>query len=258
MTLPSLFVSHGAPTLILENGPTCAFLRRLGQELPRPDAVLAVSAHWETPRPALSAVPSPETIHDFYGFPDALYRMRYPAQGSPGLADRAAALLEASGIAAEIDKQRGLDHGAWVPLLLTYPDADVPTLQLSIQPQLGPAHHVAVGRALAPLREANVLVLASGGAVHNLRALRWNRSGSPESWAQDFDDWLMQKIEGGALHDLVAYRTQAPGGVQSHPRDEHLLPLYVALGAGGDNAIGKRIHYGFEHGSLGMAAFSFS
>jgi 4,5-DOPA dioxygenase extradiol len=258
LTLPSLFVSHGAPTLILENGPTCGFLRHLGGELPRPKAVIAVSAHWETARPTLSAVTRPETIHDFFGFPEALYRMRYPAPGSPELAKRAASLLNASGIAARIDKERGLDHGAWVPLMLMHPKADIPVLQLSIQPQLGPAHHVAVGRALAPLRAEGVLILASGGAVHNLRALAWNRSDSPEGWAQGFDDWLMRKIESGAVDDLVAYRERAPGGVQAHPRDEHLMPLYVALGAAGENAIGKRIHHGFEHGSLSMAAFSFS
>ena len=258
MTLPSLFVSHGAPTLILENGPTCGFLCELGGELPRPKAIIAVSAHWETARPTLSAAAHPETIHDFYGFPDALYRMRYPAPGAPDLAQRASSLLSASNIANAIDQERGLDHGAWVPLMLMYPKADVPVLQLSIQPQLGPAHHVAVGRALAPLRGEGVLILASGGAVHNLRAFSWNGSGAPESWAQGFDDWLVQKVEAGAVADLVAYRERAQGAVAAHPRDEHLLPLYVALGAAGENAVGKRIHHGFEHGSLSMAAFSFS
>jgi 4,5-DOPA dioxygenase extradiol len=258
VTLPSLFVSHGAPTLILENGPTCDFLRGLGRAVPRPKAVLAVSAHWETSRPTASAALRPETIHDFYGFPDQLYRMAYPAPGAPDIARRAAELLSAHGIVNTIDPERGLDHGAWVPLMLLYPGAEIPVLQLSIQPQRGPAHHVAVGRALAPLRDEGVLVLASGGAIHNLRALSWNRSGAPGSWAQEFDDWLVRKIESGAVSDLVAYRERATGAVQAHPRDEHLLPLFVALGAAGENATGKRIHHGFEHGSLSMAAFSFS
>ena len=258
MALPSLFVSHGAPTLILENGPACDFLRGLGRMLPNPKAVLAVSAHWETGRPTLSAAAQPETIHDFYGFPDQLYRMRYPAPGSPELAERAASLLNAAGLRPSIDKERGLDHGAWVPLTLMYPDADIPVLQLSIQPQLGTAHHISVGGALQALRGDDVLILASGGAVHNLRALAWNRSGAPEQWAQGFDDWLARTIESGAVDDLVAYRERAPGAVQAHPRDEHLMPLFVAVGAGGENAIGKRIHHGFEHGSLSMAAFSLS
>jgi 4,5-DOPA dioxygenase extradiol len=258
VTLPSLFVSHGAPTLILENGPGCDFLRGLGKDLPKPKAVLAVSAHWETDRPTLSAAARPETIHDFFGFPDQLYRMRYPAPGAPELAERATSLLNASGLRPSIDKERGLDHGAWVPLMLMYPEADIPVLQLSIQPARGTAHHISVGRALQVLRDEDVLILASGGAVHNLRALAWNRSGAPESWAQGFDDWLVHKVESSAVDDLVAYRDQAPGAVQSHPRDEHLMPLFVAVGAAGENAVGKRVHHGFEHGSLSMAAFSLS
>jgi 4,5-DOPA dioxygenase extradiol len=258
MNLPSLFVSHGAPTLILENGPACDFLRGLGTALGRPKAVIAVSAHWETAEPTVSAARRPATIHDFTGFPDALYQMKYAAPGAPDLATRAAALLSQNGLAGHVDAERGLDHGAWVPLMLMYPDADVPVLQLSIQPHRDPSHHFAVGRALAPLRDDGVLVLGSGGAVHNLRALSWNRHGAPEAWAQDFDDWLVQKIDGGDVDELLAYRARATGAVQAHPRDEHLLPLFVALGAGGAAAVGKRIHAGFEHGSLSMAAFSFS
>lgn len=256
--LPSLFVSHGAPTLILENGPTCDFLRGLGTSLGRPQAVIAVSAHWETKDPRVSAAAQPATIHDFTGFPDALYRMAYSPRGAPDIAARAATLLRQNGIAGHIDAERGLDHGAWVPLMLMYPKADIPVLQLSVQPQRDPAHHLAVGRALASLRGEDVLILGSGGAVHNLSALAWNRHGAPEAWAQGFDDWLVQKIEGAAVDELVAYRERATGAVQSHPRDEHLLPLFVALGAAGEAAIGKRINAGFEHGSLSMAAFSFS
>jgi 4,5-DOPA dioxygenase extradiol len=256
--LPSLFVSHGAPTLILENGPTCDFLRGLGTSLPRPKAILAVSAHWETERPTLSAAAQPETIHDFYGFPDALYRLGYPAPGAPDLAQGAESLLRANDLHPAIDSGRGLDHGAWVPLMLMYPEADIPVLQLSIQPQLGPAHHVSVGRALASLRDDDVLILASGGAVHNLRALAWNRQGTPEAWACDFDEWLARSIEGAAVDDLVAYRERAPGALQAHPRDEHLMPIFVAVGAAQKRAKGKRIYQGFEHGSLSMAAFSFS
>lgn len=256
--LPSLFVSHGAPTLILENGPTCDFLRGLGASPERPRAVIAVSAHWETKDPSVSAASRPATIHDFHGFPEALYRMKYPAPGSPELAERAAALLTQNGIANHVDAERGLDHGAWVPLMLMYPDADIPVLQLSVQPHRDPAHHLAVGRALAPLRNEGILILGSGGAVHNLRALAWNRHGAPEAWAEGFDDWLVQKVDRGALDDLVNYRERATGAVQAHPRDEHFLPLFVALGAAGEKAVGKRIHAGFEHGSLSMAAFSFS
>lgn len=256
--LPTLFVSHGAPTLVHEDVAARAFLRGLGGAVSRPKAVLAVSAHWETAVPTVATTDRPETIHDFHGFPPDLYRLRYPAPGAPSLARQAAAFLTAAGLGTVEDPTRGFDHGAWVPLLLMYPDADIPAAQISIQTPLGPAHHVAVGRALAPLREQGVLVLASGGAVHNLRALRWNQDSAPAPWAAAFDAWLAERIAAGAVDDLVSYRSLAPGGNIAHPRDEHLLPLFVALGAAGANAKGRRLHDSFTHGSLSMAAFSFS
>lgn len=256
--LPTLFVSHGAPTLIEEADPARDFLTRAASDFARPNAILVVSAHWETTAPTLASAASPPTIHDFYGFPESLYRLRYSAPGAPDLAARARSLLGDAGFAASLDDGRGLDHGAWVPLMLMYPKADIPVTQLSIQPQAGPAHHVALGRALAPLRQENVLVLASGGAVHNLRALSWHSTNPPLDWARAFDDWLLHMIEQGAVDDLAAYRDHAPGAVQAHPRDEHLLPLFVALGAAGPQARGTRIYRGFSHGNLSMAAFRFS
>jgi 4,5-DOPA dioxygenase extradiol len=256
--LPTLFVSHGAPTLIEEDVPARAFLKQAGTDFGRPSAVLAVSAHWETAAPVVASTTQPATIHDFTGFPDSLYRLRYPAPGAPALAARVVSLLAEAGFGATQDASRGLDHGAWVPLMLMYPDADVPVTQVSIQPQAGPAHHLAIGRALALLRAENVLVLASGGAVHNLRTLAWNSHGAPPAWVRAFDDWLLQNIEQGAVDDVIAYRSRAPGGERAHPRDEHLLPLFVALGAAGPHARGSRIHTSFAHGSLSMAAFSFS
>jgi 4,5-DOPA dioxygenase extradiol len=256
--LPTLFVSHGAPTLIAEEGPARDFLKRAVADLGRPSAILIVSAHWETAAPAVAATATPATIHDFYGFPESLYRLRYAAPGAPDLATRVASLLSRAGFGAGQDATRGLDHGAWVPLMLMYPSADIPVTQLSIQPQAGPAHHLAVGRALAPLRGDDVLVVASGGAVHNLRALAWNSTAPPAEWARRFDDWLVATIEQGSVDDLVAYRERAPGAAQAHPRDEHLLPLFVALGAAGPKAHGTRIFGGFSHGSLSMAAFRFS
>src|SRR5262249_48357910 len=166
MSMPTLFVSHGSPTLILENAPARAFLASLGSQLPRPTAIVAVSAHWDTDLPAVSLAHKPATIHDFYGFPEALYRLRYEAPGAPQLAERVARLTGAAH-----DPHRGLDHGAWVPAMLAWPSADIPIFQLSIQPQESPAHHLALGRKLAPLREEGVLVMGSGSATHNRRAL---------------------------------------------------------------------------------------
>lgn len=251
---PAVFVSHGAPTLLLEGGPACDFLAGLGPRLGRPTAVLCVSAHWETDEPAVSAAVRPETIHDFSGFPKALYEMRYPAPGSPGLAKRVHTLLGEAGFACTIDPSHGLDHGAWVPMTLMYPGADVPVLQLSVQPHRDPAHHVAVGRALAALRAEGVLVLASGSAIHNLRALRWGGT-EPEAWAKEFGAWMDRAVTEGHTDALTGYRQANPNGAKAHPTDEHFLPLFVALGAGGAGK-GQMLFNGFTHANLGMHAYA--
>jgi 4,5-DOPA dioxygenase extradiol len=252
-----VFVSHGAPTMILEDVPARTFLSGLGATLGRPKAIVVVSAHWESEAPLVSTAARPQTIHDFYGFPEALYQLQYPAQGAPDLAASIVARLNSAGFSAKADAARGLDHGAWAPLLLMYPEADIPVFQLSIQPQRDPAHHVAVGRALAPLRDEGVLVLASGSATHNLRALDWQDRANAPAWAREFDGWLETAIESGDTEGLVNYRRQAPHAVQAHPRDEHLLPLFVAYGAAGEGAKGKRLHASFTHGGLSMAAYRF-
>ncbi|MBI3453467.1 MAG: dioxygenase [Rhodospirillales bacterium] len=254
---PTVFVSHGAPTLIGEEVPARDFLAGLGGAFGRPKEILVASAHWETAKPTFGTVEKPETIHDFYGFPDELYRLRYPAPGAPGLAGRAIEMLQSTGLAASRDDQRGLDHGAWVPLMLMYPGADIPATQISLQHPLGPAHHLAVGRALAGLRDEGVLVLGSGSATHNLSRLDWGANGAPAAWAKDFDDWLDERLAAGDADALVDYRARAPGAALAHPRDEHLLPLFVALGAAGEGARGKRLHASFTHGNLSMAAYRF-
>ena len=254
---PAIFVSHGSPMLMFEPVRARDFLSGLGAGLGRPKAIVAVSAHWETAAPRASIVGRPPTIHDFGGFPDELYQVQYPAPGAPDAARRAVDLLSKAGIAAVTDPGRGLDHGAWVPLSLMYPKADVPVAQLSIQTPLGPAHHVAVGRALAPLREEDVLVLASGSATHNLYTMERGAHDAPPQWAVEFDDWLAASLEAGDEEALVNYRRQAPYAREAHPRDEHLLPVFVAFGAGGPGAKGRCLHRSFTHGSLSMAAFAF-
>jgi len=256
--MPSVFVSHGAPTLYLEASPTHEFLRTLGDLLPRPSAVLCVSAHWEASGPTLNAVQAPATIHDFYGFPEELYHVRYPVSGSPELAARAAELLAAGGIAARLDRERGLDHGAWVPMALAYPRADVPVVQLSVQTDLGPEHHLALGRALAPLREEGVLILGSGGATHNLREMFSHAEDDPaEGYAADFDRWLADAVTQGRTEALVAYRSEGPEGRRNHPTAEHYLPLLVPAGAAGPDGTGRGrvLHQAFAYGVLSMAAF---
>lgn len=256
--IPALFISHGAPTLPLEDSPARHFIAALGAELPQPAAILAVSAHWETARPRVGGAERPETIHDFHGFPEALYRLRYPAAGAPQLAQRVASLLRDAGLSADIDEDRGLDHGAWTPLLLMYPQANIPVAQLSIQPDQDALYHWRLGEALRPLRDEGVLVLASGSATHNLREFRGRAADSDAApWARAFGEWLADTLEHGRTDDLLDYRRRAPEAVRNHPTDEHLLPVFVAAGAGTPGAAPKRIHSSYAYGVIGMDAYRF-
>jgi len=253
---PALFLSHGAPTLPLDRQhPTHAFLKKLGTELPVPRAILMVSAHWDTRVPTLTTSLHPETIHDFYGFPEELYAMRYPAPGSAELVQETAGLLQASGLPVQADPSRGLDHGAWVPLLLMYPQAGIPVMQLSLQTVAGAEHHLKLGRALAPLRDKGVLIIGSGGATHNLREFFRPAPGQDGSYAVEFSDWLKGVLERGDTQSLVDYRRLAPQAVRAHPTEEHFFPVLVAAGTGGK---AERIHSAMTGSSLSMDAYRFS
>ncbi|CAN0618188.1 4,5-DOPA dioxygenase extradiol [Burkholderia multivorans] len=233
--LPSLYLSHGAPTLPIDPTLPSRAFTQLGAALPRPRAVLMLSAHWGTQQPVASVAQRPETIHDFYGFPRALYEIQYPAPGAPDIAERAAELLNAAGIATATH-EHGLDHGAWVPMLLMFPDADVPVAQLSIQPRADAAHHFRLGRALRPLRDEGVMVIGSGQITHNLRAADFGAT--PEEAdpsVTEFTDWFEAKLAERDIDALLDYRRQAPHAVLMHPTDEHLLPVYAALGAADDD-----------------------
>ena len=254
MSMPTVFVSHGSPMLYLEKElPARAFLAGLGKAVPRPKAIVAVSAHWNTERPAVSVSARPETIHDFYGFPDALFKLHYDAPGAPELARRVAEMTGA------VPAEYGLDHGAWVPALLAWPEADIPIFQLSVQPYMSPAHHLDIGRKLGALREEGVLVMGSGSATHNLRCLvRGQHDAPPEPWAKAFDDWLADTVEKGDAAALADYRSVAPHARDAHPTDEHFLPLHVAFGAAGEGARGKALHRSFTSGNLSMASYVFA
>jgi len=259
MSIPSLFVSHGAPSVILDPSPVHTFLDKLAETVERPSAILAVSAHWETRTPHVSNAEMPETIYDFFGFPEALYKMTYPAPGAPELAAKTAALLEGAGLGPVDAEPRGLDHGAWVPLLMGYPDADIPVTQLSIQSERDPAYHYQLGEALRPLRDDGVLILASGNLTHNLREFRGHTiDAEPEEWARAFDEWMSWAIAEGRVDDLLHYRSRAPEAVRNHPTDEHLLPLFVAMGAGSTGVPGRHLHKSYTYGVLAMDAFAFS
>jgi 4,5-DOPA dioxygenase extradiol len=257
--LPSIFISHGSPMLALEpEAPAHRFLKGLGGMVERPKAILAVSAHWETTRPALSLSPRPTTIHDFRGFPPALYAMRYPAPGAPALAERAAGLLAAQGLQPALVADRGLDHGAWTPLSLAWPDADIPVAQLSVQPHLSATHHADVGAALRPLRDEGVLILGSGSFSHNLMEFRGQDPDAPSpAWVTVFADWMRQALLEGRHGDLLAWDRLAPEARRNHPTPEHLWPLYSALGAATAGTPARLLHSSTDRAILAMDAFAF-
>jgi 4,5-DOPA dioxygenase extradiol len=256
--LPTLFLSHGSPMNAAAATPSSRTWVSLAHMLPTPRAVLVASAHWETSVPMLTGNPKPETIHDFGGFPDALYELRYPAPGAPDLAAKAVALLKDAGITAGVNGCRGLDHGAWVPLLWMYPDADVPVIEVSLQPGLGAARHVALGRALAPLAGEGVLIVGSGHVTHNLRDWMANpRRQEPLRYAQAFADWVSDRLAARDTDALIGYRDQAPEAARAHPSEEHFLPLLVAWGAAAEGARAERFAAGFEAGALANDAYVF-
>ncbi len=259
MMMPVLFVSHGAPTLALEPGETGIAWRKLIEQLPEPSAILVISAHWETPIPTVSYVKQPETIHDFRGFPDEMYQLQYSAPGAPELADSVTLALQQAGIPVRADEKRGLDHGAWVPLSLMYSQANIPVAQLSLQSDKDPAWHISLGQALRSLREQGVLIIGSGSITHNLDALFKQPQGeTAPAWVTEFCDWIAARIEDGDEASLQAYRQLAPHAEQNHPTDEHLLPLFVALGAAGDIKQSQRLNSVMTYEILAMDMWLFN
>jgi 4,5-DOPA dioxygenase extradiol len=267
-TLPSLFVSHGSPMMAVEPGPAGAFLQQLGPAIDaqfgRPRAIVVASAHSLTREPALLAAARHDTVHDFGGFPQALYELRYDAPGAPELAPRVTQLVRGASLPVHAVPEGGLDHGIWVPLRYAYPAADVPVLPLAFPPNWSPRQLYALGRALAPLRSEGVLVIGSGSITHNLR-LVFSRAAHdrtadsnlpeiPESAA--FRRWFAERSASQDREALFDYRQQAPHAAQMHPTDEHLLPWYVAAGAGHEGPA-LRVHDSVQMGCLGMDAYAF-
>ncbi len=252
---PSLFLPHGAPDLLLSTHVSKDFLGTLGRRVRRPAAILIVSAHWEAAQPTLTTAKAPETVHDFFGFPDALYRIRYPARTTSDLVDWVEDLLTGEGIAATRDPDRGYDHGTWAPLSLVYPDADIPVVQLSLVRDGTARQHFEIGRALGPLRDRDVLIVGSGSVTHNLRELGPEGT-PPPAWATAFDDWVSAAVEAGDWENLMQFPEIPQTSLRAHPTPEHFLPLYVAAGAGAGE-IGCKLHGSYSHGSISMSAYAF-
>ena len=255
----ALFVPHGAPTFALRPGAAGAALTTVVRTLTQPRAIIIVSAHWDTAVPTVGFAERPETIHDFWGFPDELYTLRYPATGCREAANEVVAAIKAAGLPVIEDAERGLDHGAWVPLRMMFPEADVPVIPLSIQSRGGPQQAYALGQALAPLAAKGFLVIASGNVTHNLRDYQQaaQNNGQTPAYVRQFTDWLAERLLAHDIPALLDYRRQAPGAAQAHPSDEHLLPLFVALGAGGESAKAERFHAGIDNYVIAMDAYKF-
>lgn len=256
---PSLFVPHGAPTFALHPGAAGEAIVAAASTLPLPRAIVVSSAHWDTDEPTVGFADRPETIHDFYGFPEALYQLRYPATGCREAAAEVVAAIRDAGLPAHEDLTRGLDHGAWVPLRMMFPEADVPVIPLSIQSHAGTEHAWRLGRSLASLAGRGFLMIGSGNITHNLndfRQLNRSRLQTP-AYVREFADWIAARLRAGDISSLLDYRRQAPQAVQAHPTEEHLIPLFLSLGAAGDAPHAERFHTGIDSHVLAMDAYTF-
>jgi 4,5-DOPA dioxygenase extradiol len=256
-TLPALFVSHGAPTMAIEDTPTRHFLAGLGAMFEKPKAVVVASSHWGAEHPSIGSASKPETLHDFYGFPEELYKIDYPAKGDPDLARRIQNILGENGIDTVTDDKRGLDHAIWTPLRLMYPDADIPVVPLAVLPGEDGDFHYRLGQALRPLRSDGVLILASGGITHNLREYMVRGPNAPtEPWAAAFADWVLERAQARddeALKDWA----DAPEALRNHPTPEHFLPFLVALGAATPGLPARVLHRAYGWGVLALDAYAF-
>jgi 4,5-DOPA dioxygenase extradiol len=257
---PALFVSHGAPTVALEEDEYTRALAAFGARLARPEAIVVVSAHWEARGPIrVNVVARPGLIYDFGGFPRALYEMEYPAPGAPALGDEALRLLGAAGLDARSAASRGWDHGVWVPLKRLFPEAAVPVLEVSLPVPRTPEMLFRAGQALGPLRSQGALILGSGGIVHNLGRLHWNQKEAPvDDWARAFDEWVAVRLEMRETDDLLRYEDHAPHADLAVPTSEHLDPLFFVLGATSDTARACPIFTGFHYGNLSMRTVAFA
>jgi len=249
--MPVLFVGHGSPMNAIEDNEFSAAWRNAAQQLPVPRAILCISAHWETDGTYVTAMPHPKTIHDFYGFPDELYRIQYPAPGSPELAKSISGLVRNTTVELDSAWAWGLDHGAWAVLRRMYPEADVPVVQLSLDRTRPPLYHYELAQELAPLREKGVLIIGSGNIVHNLRLLQWD-SVKPYPWATDFDRLAVELIQAGEHGRLIDYQSLGEAARLSIPTNEHYLPLLYALAL---QQTGDEVSFfaeGLVYGSISM------
>ncbi len=258
--LPSFFIAHGAPLLAIEDNEYTQFLNSLGRTLPKPKAIVLFSAHWESPVQKVSDVDEFETIYDFGGFPESLYRIKYPAKGSQEISKEIEKLFTKQGVPFEVDTKRGLDHGAWVVLKMLYPNADIPVISMSVNPNLTPEEQYKIGKSLSALREKDVLIIGSGGTVHNLRVLKMSEvNGEIDQWTIEFDDWLAQHVTNWDTESLFKYNSLAPNANMAVPPygNEHFVPIFYAMGTADNEQSAKLIHRSFRYGNLSHSVWQF-
>ncbi|XVF58910.1 hypothetical protein PTKIN_Ptkin07bG0103900 [Pterospermum kingtungense] len=260
----TFYIPHGSPTLSIDDSHSARhFLLSWKDKVfaQTPKSILVISGHWDTTFPAVNIVQRNDTIYDFYNFPDPMYKLKYPAPGAPDLALRVKELLMASGFKrVDEDRERGLDFGAWFPLMLMYPGADIPVCELSVQSKMDGSYHYNLGKALSPLKDEGVLIIGSGSATHNLRALKLRVAGDGGvvPWASEFDTWLKEALLEGRYEDVNHYEEKAPHAKMAHPWPDHLYPLHVAMGAAGETAKAKLIHHSWGLGILSYASYQFT
>ncbi|GAB2211701.1 hypothetical protein Droror1_Dr00025034 [Drosera rotundifolia] len=260
----AFYISHGSPILAIDepqqSEPARQFLKSWREKVftQRPKAILLVSGHWQTNEPTVSGVDVWEALYDYHGnFPESMRQLKYPAPGAPDVATKVNQLLVSAGFNSVLeDKKRGLDHGSWIPLLLMYPDADIPVCLLSIQTHKNGEHHYNVGKALASLKEEGVLIVASGTTVHNLSTIHSDGTVSP--WAIEFDEWLEKTLLDGRHEDVNNYEEKAPHAKMAHPRPNHFYPLHIALGAAGEDAKAEVIHRSWDYGTVSYTSYKFT
>lgn len=257
--MPSLFIAHGAPLLAIENNDYTNYLNQLGQNLPRPKAIVLFSAHWESEIQQVSRVDQYDTIYDFGGFDPSLYQIQYPARGSEEVAKEIEDNFTKNGISFEKDITRGLDHGAWVILRMLYPNADVPVIAMSVHPKLTPEEQYKIGKALSELREKDILIIGSGGTVHNLRAVNFGNDGQVDSWALEFDEWLAKKLDKWDLNSLFNYESLSPNATLAVPPygNEHFVPIFYAMGAADNHPKASLLFREFRYGNLSHSVWQF-
>lgn len=258
--MPSLFIAHGAPLIAIEDNEYTQFLNHLGRTMPKPKAIVLFSAHWESRTQQVSRVEEYDTIYDFGAFPEALFRIKYPAKGNKEITNEIMHLFTDQGISYDMDTERGLDHGAWVVLRLLYPDADTPVISMSVNPHLTPEEQYKIGKSLTSLREQDVLIIGSGGTVHNLRALDWTKGkGEVDDWALGFDEWLALHLKNWDTKALFHYKSLAPDAAKAVPPygNEHFVPIFYAMGAADNKQEAKLLHRSYRYGNLSHSVWQF-